>query len=94
MGRSNTPLKVLWQTNTHHLQKRRTQKNTVTSTIVIYEVYRKINHRINAPNLFLEATDISLIGLAMADSIIVATAKAYNAPDHNKRQALKGNRRR
>jgi len=51
----------------------------------------RINHRINAPNLSLEATDISLkLGLGMADSIIVATAKAYNAQIITSDKHLKG----
>ena len=74
-------------------------ENTVTPTIVIYEVFRKIKQmkgeeraleayaqisstrivELTEP-LSLQAADISLkIGLGMADSIIVATAKAYNA---------------
>jgi len=74
-------------------------ENTVTPTIVIYEVYRKIK-RVKGEekaleayaqisrtriielteSLSLEAADISLkIGIGMADSIIVATAKAYKA---------------
>jgi predicted nucleic acid-binding protein len=74
-------------------------ENTVTPTIVVYEVYRKIKNtkgeqkaleayaqmsqtkiiELNSV-LSLEAADIGLTtGLGMADSIIVATAKAYNA---------------
>jgi len=74
-------------------------ENTVTPTIVVYEVYRKIKNtkgeqkaleayaqmsqtkiiELNS-TLSLEAADVSLTtGLGMADSIIVATAKAYNA---------------
>lgn len=74
-------------------------ENTVTPTIVVYEVYRKIkgskgeqkaleayaqisHTRILelTESLSLEAADISLkTGLGMADSIIVATAKANKA---------------
>jgi len=74
-------------------------ENTITPTIVVYEVYRKIKNtkgeqkaleayaqisrtkiiELNSP-LSLEAADISLTTkLGMADSIIVATAKTYNA---------------
>jgi len=75
------------------------EKGTVTPTIVIYEVYRKIKgvkgeeKALEAyaqmsqtrivdltSSLCLEAADISMnLNLGMADSIIVATAKAYNA---------------
>jgi predicted nucleic acid-binding protein len=75
------------------------EKGTVTPTIVIYEVYRKIKSirgeekALEAyaqmsrtkivdltSSLCLEAADISMnLNLGMADSIIVATAKAYNA---------------
>jgi len=75
------------------------EKQTVTPTIVIYEVYRKIKSvrgeekALEAyaqmsrtkivdltSSLSLEAADISMnSNLGMADSIIVATAKAYNA---------------
>ena len=75
------------------------EKETVTPTIVIYEVYRKIKSirgeekALEAyaqmsrtkivdltSSLCLEAADISInLNLGMADSIIVATAKAYNA---------------
>jgi predicted nucleic acid-binding protein len=74
-------------------------KGTVTPTIVIYEVYRRIKgvrgeeKALEAyaqmsltkivdltSSLCLEAADISMsLNLGMADSIIVATAKAYNA---------------
>jgi len=74
-------------------------KGTVTPTVVIYEVYRKIKSvrgdekALEAyaqmsrtkivdltGSLCLEAADISMnLNLGMADSIIVATAKAYNA---------------
>jgi predicted nucleic acid-binding protein len=74
-------------------------ENTVTPTIVVYEVYRKIKNTKGEQKaleayaqmsqtkiieldstLSLEAADVSLTtGLGMADSIIVATAKAYNA---------------
>ena len=74
-------------------------ENTVTPTIVVYEIYRKIKNtkgeqkaleayaqmsqtkiiELNSP-ISLEAADIGLTtDLGMADSIIVATAKAYNA---------------
>lgn len=76
-----------------------TPENTITPTIVIYEVYRKIKSAKGeekaleayaqisrtrivelTESLSLEAADISLrMGMSMADSIIVATAKAYNA---------------
>jgi predicted nucleic acid-binding protein len=75
------------------------EKGTVTPTIVIYEVYRKIKSVRGEEkaleayaqmsltkiveltgSLCLEAADISMnLNLGMADSIIVATAKAYNA---------------
>lgn len=43
------------------------------------------------PHLSLEAADISLkLGLGMADSIIVATAKAYNAQIITSDKHLKG----
>jgi len=74
-------------------------ENTVTPTIVIYEVYRRIKKMKGeeraleayaqisctrivelTESLSLQASDISLkMGLGMTDSIIVATAKAYNA---------------
>ena len=74
-------------------------ENTITPTIVVYEVYKKIKStkgeqkaleayaqisrtkivELTSP-LSLEAADISLTtNLGMADSIIIATAKAYNA---------------
>lgn len=73
--------------------------NTVTPTIVIYEVYKRIKSvkgeekaleayaqmsrtrivELTSP-ISLRAADISIaLGLGMADSIIVATAKAYDA---------------
>jgi len=75
------------------------KKETVTPTIVVYEVYRKIKSvrgeekaleayaqmsmtRIVdlTSSLCLEAADISInFNLGMADSIIVATGKAFNA---------------
>jgi len=75
------------------------EKGTVTPTVVIYEVYRKIKSVRGEEkaleayaqmsrtkivdltgSLCLEAADISMsLNLGMADSIIVATAKAYNA---------------
>ena len=74
-------------------------ENTITPTIVVYEVYKKIKSTkgeqkaleayaqisrtkivgLTSP-VSLEAADISLTtNLGMADSIIAATAKAYNA---------------
>ncbi len=74
-------------------------ENTITPTIVVYEVYKKIKStkgeqkaleayaqisrtkivELTSP-VSLEAADISLTtNLGMVDSIIVATAKAYNA---------------
>jgi predicted nucleic acid-binding protein len=74
-------------------------ENTITPTIVVYEVYKKIKNtkgeqkaleayaqisrtriiELTSP-LILEAADTSLTtNLGMADSIIAATAKAYNA---------------
>jgi len=75
------------------------EKGTVTPTIVVYEVYKKIKSISGeekaleayaqmsrtkivhlTSSLCLEAADISLnLNLGVADSIIVATAKAYNA---------------
>jgi len=75
------------------------EKGTVTPTIVIYEVYRKIKNArgeekaleayaqmsrtkiVNlTDSLSLEVADISMnLNLEMADSIILATAKAYKA---------------
>jgi predicted nucleic acid-binding protein len=75
------------------------EKETVTPTIVIYEVYKKIKgvkggeKALEAyaqmsrtkivdltSSLCLEAADASMnLNLGMADSIIAATAKAYNA---------------
>jgi predicted nucleic acid-binding protein len=74
-------------------------ENTITPTIIVYEVYKKIKVARDEQKaleayaqiaqtkiieltsaLSLEAADISLIAnLGIADSIIVATAKAYNA---------------
>ena len=74
-------------------------ENTVTPTIVVYEVYRRIKSEREeqkaleayaqisstkivelTDKLSLEAADISLtFGLGTADSIIVATARSYNA---------------
>ena len=74
-------------------------ENTVTPTIVVSEVYRKIKKAMGeekaleayaqisrtrivelTESLSLEAADVSLkMNLGMADSIIVATSKAYNA---------------
>lgn len=85
------------------------EKDTVTPTIVVYEVYRKIKSvkgeekALEAyaqmsrtkivdltSSLCLEAADISMnLKLGMADSIIVATAKAYNAQIVTSDQHLK-----
>jgi predicted nucleic acid-binding protein len=85
------------------------EKDTVTPTIVIYEVYRKIKSvkgeekALEAyaqmartkivdltSSLCLEAADISMnLKLGMADSIIVATAEAYNAQIVTSDQHLK-----
>lgn len=74
-------------------------ENTVTPTIVIYEVYKRIKSvkgeqkALEAyaqmsrtkiveltSSLSLKAADTSItLDLGMADSIVVATAKAYNA---------------
>jgi predicted nucleic acid-binding protein len=74
-------------------------ENTITPTVVVYEVYKKIKTikdeqkaleayaQISRTkiieltgSLSLEAADISLTAnLGMADSIILATAKAYGA---------------
>lgn len=74
-------------------------EDTLTPTIVIYEVYRKIKKMKGeeraleayaqisrtrivelTESLSLQAADISLkVGLGLADSIVAATAKAYNA---------------
>ncbi|MFQ6095573.1 MAG: type II toxin-antitoxin system VapC family toxin [Candidatus Bathyarchaeia archaeon] len=74
-------------------------ENTVTPTIVIYEVYKRIKSikgeqkALEAyaqmsrtkiveltSSISLKAADISItLDLGMADSIVVATAKAYNA---------------
>ena len=74
-------------------------ENTVTPTIVIYEVYKRIKSvkgeqkaleayaqmsrtkivELTSP-ISLKAADISImLNLGMADSIVMATAKAYNA---------------
>jgi len=74
-------------------------ENTVTPTVVIYEVYKRIKSikgeqkaleayaqmsrtkivELTSP-ISLKAADISItLDLGMADSIVVATAKAYNA---------------
>jgi len=86
------------------------EKGTVTPTIVIYEVYRKIKSvrgeekALEAyaqmsrtkivdltSSICLEAADISIgLNLGMADSIIVATAKAYNAQIVTSDEHLKG----
>jgi predicted nucleic acid-binding protein len=85
------------------------EKGTVTPTIVVYEVYKKIKSvkgeekALEAyaqmsrtkivdltSSLCLEAADISMnLELGMADSIIVATAKAYNAQIVTSDQHLK-----
>lgn len=74
-------------------------ENTVTPTIVMYEVYKKIKSaegeqkaleayaqmsRAKVAELTsitsLKAADISItLNLGMADSIVIATARAYNA---------------
>ena len=74
-------------------------KGTVTPTIIIYEVYKRIKSLRGeekaleafaqmsrtkivdlTSSLCLDAADISMnLNLGMADSIIVATAKAYDA---------------
>ena len=74
-------------------------ENTITPTIVTYEVYKRIKSvkgeqkaleayaqmsrtkivELTSP-ISLKAADISIaLDLGMADSIVVATAKAYNA---------------
>ena len=75
------------------------EKETVTPTIIIYEVYKKIKSAKGeekaleayaqmsrtrivelTTSLCLEAADFSInLKLGMADSIIAATAKAYDA---------------
>jgi len=85
------------------------EKGTVTPTIIVYEVYKKIKSvrgeekALEAyaqmsrtkivdltSSLCLEAADISMnLELGMADSIIVATAKAYNAQIVTSDQHLK-----
>jgi predicted nucleic acid-binding protein len=85
-------------------------ENTITPTIIVYEVYKKIKTtrdeqkaleayaqisrtkiiELTSP-LSLEAADVSLTAnLGMADSIIVATAKAYNAEIITSDEHLKG----
>jgi predicted nucleic acid-binding protein len=79
--------------------ERANAENTITPTIVVYEVYKKIKSTKDEQNaleayaqisrtkiieltspLSLEAADISLTtNLGMADSIIIATAKAHKA---------------
>ena len=79
--------------------ERANAENTITPTIVVYEVYKKIKSTKGEQNaleayaqisrtkiieltnsLSLEAADITLTtNLGMADSIIIATAKAYKA---------------
>jgi predicted nucleic acid-binding protein len=85
------------------------EKGTVTPTIVVYEVYKKIKSvrgeekALEAyaqmsrtkivdltSSLCLEAADISMnLDLGMADSIIIATAKVYNAQIVTSDQHLK-----
>jgi predicted nucleic acid-binding protein len=85
------------------------EKGTVTPTIIVYEVYKKIKSvrgeekALEAyaqmsrtkivdltSSLCLEAADISMnLELGIADSIIVATAKAYNAQIVTSDQHLK-----
>ncbi len=85
------------------------EKGTVTPTIVIYEVYKKIKSVSGeekaleayaqmsrtkivdlTSSLCLEAAEFSInLNLGMADSIILATAKAYNAQIVTSDQHLK-----
>jgi len=85
-------------------------EKTVTPTIVIFEVYRRIKSMkgeqkaleayaqmsrtkvVELTNLIsLKAADISItLNLGMADSIILATAKAYNAKIMTSDEHLKG----
>jgi len=85
-------------------------ETTVTPTIVIFEVYRRIKSMkgeqkaleayaqmsrtkiVELTSLIsLKAADISIaLNLGMADSIIVATAKAYNAKIVTSDEHLKG----
>ena len=85
-------------------------ETTVTPTIVLFEVYRKIKSMkgeqkaleayaqmsrtkvVELTNLIsLKAADISItLNLGMADSIILATAKAYNAKIMTSDEHLKG----
>src|SRR3990167_4289433 len=53
-------------------------KNVVTPTIVLYEVYKKMKRDLSEEHA-LSAADISLeYNLAMADSIVYATALEHN----------------
>jgi len=84
-------------------------ENTVTPTIVIYEVYKRIKSikgeekaleayaqmsctkivELTSP-ISLKAADISItLSLGMADSIVVATAKTYNAETVTSNEHLK-----
>jgi len=85
-------------------------ENTVTPTIVIYEVYKRIKSVKDEQKaleayaqmsrakiveltslISLKAADISIaLDLGMADSIVVATAKAYNAEIVTSDEHLKG----
>ena len=90
--------------------ERANAENTVTPTIVIYEVYKRIKSvkgeqkALEAyaqmsrtkiveltSSISLDAADISIaLNLGMADSIILATAKAYNAEAVTSDEHLKG----
>jgi len=90
--------------------ERANAENTVTPTIVIYEVYKRIKSvkgeqkALEAyaqmsrtkiveltSSISLDAADISIaLNLGMADSIILATAKAYNAEVVTSDEHLKG----
>lgn len=85
-------------------------ENTVTPTIVIYEVYKRIKSvkgeekALEAyaqmartkiveltSSISLKAADISMaLDLGMADSIVLATARAYNAEVITSDEHLKG----
>lgn len=85
------------------------EETTVTPSIVVYEVYKKIKNARSeqnaleayaqlartriidlTPKLSVEAAEVSLsTNLPMADSIILATARAYNAQVITSDQHLK-----
>lgn len=85
-------------------------ENTITPTVVIYEVYKRIKSvkgeekaleayaQMSCTKIVeltgyisLEAADTSImLGLGMADSIIIATARAYNAEIVTGDEHLKG----